>query len=271
MDCSDLLEPVIAIAKAAAKAVLEVYSEDFEITEKSDHSPLTRADLQSHHLIVKGLQGLSPHYPILSEEAADIPYEVRSTWSTYWLVDPLDGTKEFIKRNGEFTVNIALIHHHQPLLGVVLAPVPERLYFAAMGQGAYRSVAGQPPVRLQVGGTEEGPWRLIGSRSHGSNEWDRFLETVGPYVLETVGSSLKFCRIAEASADLYPRFGPTSEWDTAAAHAIVLEAGGTVCDLQGVELLYNMKPSLLNPFFLVHAKGVHRWLPLAQSILPHPL
>ncbi len=271
MECSDLLDPVIAIAKAAAKAVLEVYSEDFEVTEKKDHSPLTRADLKSHELISKGLEGLSPRYPILSEEASDIPYSVRAQWSTYWLVDPLDGTKEFIKRNGEFTVNIALIQDHQPILGVVLAPVPDLLYFAVKGQGAYRSVAGQSPVRIRVSDSRDGPLRLIGSRSHGSEDWDRFLGTLSPYLLETVGSSLKFCRVAEGHADLYPRFGPTSEWDTAAAHAIVLEAGGTVCDLEGDELRYNLKPSLLNPFFLVHAMGDQRWRPKAQSHLEVPL
>ncbi|NDE56436.1 MAG: 3'(2'),5'-bisphosphate nucleotidase CysQ, partial [Gammaproteobacteria bacterium] len=189
MECSDLLDPVIAIAKAASKAVLEVYSEDFDVTEKKDHSPLTRADLQSHDLILKGLEGLSPHYPILSEESSEIPYEDRSKWSTYWLVDPLDGTKEFIKRNGEFTVNIALIHDHQPILGVVLAPVPDLLYYAVKGQGAYRSVGCQTPVRIRVSDLSDGPLRLIGSRSHGSEELDRFLQTVGPYLLESVGSS----------------------------------------------------------------------------------
>ena len=271
MECSDLLDPVIAIAKAASKAVLEVYSEDFDVTEKKDHSPLTRADLKSHDLIVKGLEDLSPHYPILSEESSEIPYQHRSKWSTYWLVDPLDGTKEFIKRNGEFTVNIALIHEHQPILGVVLAPVPDLLYFAVKGQGAYRSIGCQSPVRIQVSNSADGPLRLIGSRSHGTEDLDRFLKTLGPYVLESVGSSLKFCRVAEGHADLYPRFGPTSEWDTAAAHAIVLEAGGTVSNLEGDELRYNMKSSLLNPSFLVHAMGDQRWLQLAQSNPQVPL
>nr|VFJ52277.1 MAG: 3'(2'),5'-bisphosphate nucleotidase [Candidatus Kentron sp. FW] len=256
------------IAHAAGDAILAIYTGDFTVYEKSDASPLTEADLAAHREIMAGLDGLEPRLPILSEESARIPFSERSHWESYWLVDPLDGTREFIKRRDEFTVNIALVHHGRPVLGVVHAPVHGRTYFAARGLGAYRQDGRhrdepQAPVTIHVRHQLQKPLRILGSRSHSSELLDEYLTKAspqfGPYELVTIGSSLKFCLIAEGAADLYPRFGPTSEWDTAAAHAIVLEAGGQVTDMNLRELVYNRKDSLLNPFFFAFGHRHYDW------------
>ncbi|SFM63384.1 3'(2'),5'-bisphosphate nucleotidase [Ectothiorhodospira mobilis] len=247
------------IAREAGTRILDVYGEDFQVAEKDDRTPLTEADMASHRHIVQGLRDLHPELPILSEESDGIPFSERAQWTTYWLVDPLDGTREFIKRNGEFTVNIALIHEHEPVLGVVLAPVLDLLYSAARGRGAWRhqpsGEAGQP-VHVHRG--ERRPV-IAGSRSHGTDRLQAFLERVGPHELISMGSSLKFCLVAEGKADLYPRLGPTSEWDTAAAHCVVNEAGGAVTDTGLRPLRYNTKESLLNPEFLVMADPQRDW------------
>lgn len=249
------------IARIAGDAIMDVYARDFSVYEKSDASPLTEADLAAHRVILAGLGALTPALPILSEESADIPYEERRHWETYWLVDPLDGTREFVKRRTDFTVNIALIHDGRPILGVVYVPVQNRTYFAAAGLGAHRQDDGGDPVAIHVQTGRGGPLRILGSRSHSSQLLDEYLargaNDIGEYELVTIGSSLKFCLIAEGAADLYPRFGLTSEWDTAAAHAIVLAAGGEVTDMNLNELVYNRKESLLNPFFFAFAG---RWL-----------
>lgn len=259
------LEETRRIARVAGDAILTIYHKDFSVHEKSDASPLTEADIASHQIIMDGLGGLAPRLPILSEESANIPYSERAGWQTYWLVDPLDGTREFVKRRTDFTVNIALIHGGRPVLGVVYVPVRDRTYFAARGLGAYRQDGSdqESAVAIHVNDRADGPLKVLGSRSHASGLLDDYLARarpdIGAYELVTIGSSLKFCLVAEGAADLYPRFGPTSEWDTAAAHAVVIEAGGEVTDMDLDELEYNRKESLLNPFFFAFGHRRHDW------------
>ena len=248
----DYIEGVIKIAARASEEIVKIYNTVFTVENKEDASPLTAADMAAHHVIIEGLRRLRPELPVLSEEASSIPFETRSQWSCYWLVDPLDGTREFIKRNGEFTVNIALIDNHVPVLGVVYLPVTGVCYYAARGHGAFRLRPGGTPEKLGTRTTAAGRISAAGSRSHGSERQVRFFEALGPGAeIITAGSSLKFCLVAEGRVDIYPRFGPTSEWDTAAAQCIVEEAGGRVTDLQLRQLQYNRKDSLLNPEFLV--------------------
>ena len=224
------------------------------VTLKEDISPVTLADLAAHRVILAGLQELTPLLPILSEESEAIPYSDRRNWNPYWLVDPLDGTKEYIKRNGEFTVNIALIVDCKPLLGVVHAPALGRTYSAVQGQGAFRQESGgETSSHIAVRRDPDEKLKVVVSRSHPGKEAEAFLRTLGPYDAVEIGSSLKFCLVAEGSADLYPRFGPTREWDTAAGHCVLVSAGGQVTDLQGQPLRYN-KPDLLNPPFM--ARGI---------------
>jgi 3'(2'), 5'-bisphosphate nucleotidase len=257
---SELLAKVVKLAQQAGDAILSVYSEQFEVTHKTDQSPLTVADLRSHEIISKGLLALTPDVPVLSEEASDISFEQRQQWTRYWLVDPLDGTKEFVSRNGEFTVNIALIDDHVPVLGVVHVPVTSTTYTGAVGVGAFKQVDGQTPEPLQVRSPADSPLRIVGSRSHRGDTLDQYLPKLAPYELVAVGSSLKFCFVAEGSADFYPRFGPTSEWDTAAAQAVVEAAGGQVVKTNGERLRYNTKADLLNPHFLVYGDRKRDWL-----------
>ena len=244
---ADLLPTVVSLGRMAGKAVMEVYLRgEIEAGMKQDESPITEADLASHSVIVEGLARIAS-FPVLSEESAQIPYEERRSWERYWLVDPLDGTKEFIKRTDEFTVNIALIENGYPILGVVFAPAIDRMYFAARGCGAHR-VSGGENSRISVSSTVQERIRVVASRSHRGPELDAYLEKLGNHECVSMGSSLKFCLVAEGSADLYPRLGPTMEWDTAAAQAVVEEAGGKVEDLEGSRLRYN-KEDLHNPWF----------------------
>ena len=256
----DLLPAIVTLARRAGEAILDVYGQPFEVTNKADQSPLTLADMRSHEIIVEGLRELTPQWPVLSEEASDISCEERSKWSRYWLVDPLDGTKEFVSRNGEFTVNIALISDHAPILGVVHVPVTDTTYTGASGAGASRQRGSSPPERIHVTTPAAVPLRIVGSRSHRGDTLDHYLPRLEPYQLIAVGSSLKFCLVAEGSADFYPRFGPTSEWDTAAAHAVVEAAGGSVIRTDGAPLRYNTSPGLLNPHFLVFGDRSRDWL-----------
>lgn len=265
-DPSHFLEPVLALAKEAGRRIMGIYAEGFGVAHKEDASPLTAADLASHECLVKGLSELAS-YPVLSEESAAIPFEERSAWDTYWLVDPLDGTKEFIKRNGEFTVNVALIHRHRPVLGVVGVPAANVAYFAGEGCGAFRQEGEAAPVPIRVQLPPHQPLRVVGSRSHGSEDMERYLAGLGEHERLPVGSSLKFCRVAEGQADLYPRIGLTSEWDTAAAQCVVEQAGGAVVDLQGQSLCYNAKPCILNPYFLVYGDKSRDWLQHARGIV----
>lgn len=266
IDLSRLIEPVIAIAQEAGEKIMEIYGTDFTVTHKDDHSPLTEADTAAHDTIVAGLAKLTPQWPVLSEESASISFEQRSLWERYWLVDPLDGTREFVKRNGDFTVNIALIEHQLPVLGVVYIPVSGVCYFASAMQGAYKQNFQEPPVPIRVRRWLGGQCTVMGSRSHRGTSLDSFLANLGDYEILSVGSSLKSCLIAEGKADVYPRLGPTSEWDTAAAQCIVEEAGGRITDTQMQPLRYNTKSSLINPHFFVFGDTRQDW----SRFLPSP-
>jgi 3'(2'), 5'-bisphosphate nucleotidase len=256
---SALLPSVIAIARLAGKEILAVYGREFAATEKADHSPLTEADLAANAVIVRQLAELDPSIPILTEESAAVEFEVRRDWSRFWLVDPLDGTKEFIKRNGDFTVNIALIERGVPVLGVVFAPVFELLYCGVAQGGAFRQVGAESPEPIHVTDYQGGPLRIVASLSHSGPETEvvvaRLREHSPEIDLVSRGSSLKLCMVAEGAADVYPRLGPTMEWDTAAADAIVRAAGGQVTTFDGTPLSYN-KPNLLNPYFAVFGKSL---------------
>jgi 3'(2'), 5'-bisphosphate nucleotidase len=258
MNLAPLLEQCLRIAEQAGRAILEVYRSDFAVTQKDDHSPLTQADLAAHHCILDGLGRLDPAYPCLSEEAADIPYATRRAWARYWLIDPLDGTKEFVKRNGEFTVNIALIDQGAPILGVVHAPVLGVTYLAAQGVGAFRIRDGRrEPIHTRT--TAATPV-LVVSKSHRDAALDAFLAHAPRHEALSRGSSLKFCLVAEGAADLYPRTGPTSEWDTAAGHCVAEQAGAAVYTLPDWQpLRYNGKEDLLNPGFIVIGEPDYGW------------
>ncbi len=254
-EMTSLLDAVIAIAEAAGQEILQVYGQaDFGERIKADKSPLTEADLAAHRAIAAALQQLTPDIPLLSEESAAIAWAERQGWQRYWLVDPLDGTKEFIKRNGEFTVNIALIQNHKPVLGVVHAPVLAETW-CADDSGAFKIDAkGRRPIQIKPHQTGE-VWRVVGSRSHAGDSLKAYLNQLGEHELVSMGSSIKLCLVAEGSAHIYPRLGPTSEWDTAAAHAVVLAAGGVVVEAESDQpLRYNTKESLLNPFFIVRGQ-----------------
>lgn len=261
----ELLGGVTKIARDAGREILEVYgAAEIRATLKADESPLTQADLRAHRLIVAALKRLSPELPVLSEEAAETPFSERSSWNRYWLVDPLDGTKEFLSRNGQFTVNIALIEAHAPVLGVVHVPVRDISYQGLPGTGAWRVLPGETARGIHVSERSAAPLRVVGSRLHRGDSLEGFLARVGAHELVPVGSSLKFCMIAEGVADVYPRLGPTSEWDTAAAHAVVLGAGGGVSALDGSPLRYNTRDGLLNPFFVAFGPRDRDWLALLR-------
>jgi 3'(2'), 5'-bisphosphate nucleotidase len=257
---NDLLNPLESLARQAGEAIMAIYAQDFEVTEKADHSPLTDADMVSHHRIVSGLAELTPDIPILSEESQATPFAERRRWARYWLVDPLDGTKEFIKKHDEFTVNIALIEGHDPVLGVIYVPASGLGFSGSAEGGAFRRSQDASPQPIQVTASAAAPVRVVGSRSHKSARFSAYLAKLGAHELVSMGSSLKLCLIAEGKADVYPRLGPTSEWDTAAAHAVVLAAGGQVVDPNGEPLRYNMKDSLLNPYFIAYGDAGHDWL-----------
>lgn len=272
-----LLDAVEAAVNAGI-AILEVYESDFAVETKADKSPLTLADKRSHDIIMAGLE--THHIPLISEEGKSLPFESRKSWKTAWIVDPLDGTKEFIKRNGEFTVNIALIEDQRPVLGVVYAPVPNWLYIASVDIGAYKVINFQPDELTALAGdtsdsqlgsllqrgsklplqhSERKHYTIVGSRSHGTPELEEFVEQKrsekGQVEFIAAGSSLKICLVAEGTADIYPRLGPTMEWDTAAGQAVAECAGAKVYTHPDAgELRYN-RPDQLNPFFIVERAG----------------
>lgn len=254
-----MLNSVVDLARDAGRRIMEFYKQDLSIEHKEDRTPLTEADMAAHNAIIAGLSVLTPDTPVLSEESANIPFEERSQWDCYWLVDPLDGTREFIKHNGEFTVNIALIRNHRPLLGVIVIPVSGLSYYACDGQGAFKQAADGDPSSIKARPYNPKHLVVAGSRSHGSDKMGEFLANVGECQLISMGSSLKSCLVAEGKADVYARFGPTSEWDTAAAHCIVEQAGGIVTDMQMNPLQYNTKESVLNPPFFVIGDASHDW------------
>jgi 3'(2'), 5'-bisphosphate nucleotidase len=247
------IEKIISIAQEAGSAILEIYHHEelFNVVEyKSDDSPLTLADKKSHEIIVQKLKDSFPFIPVLSEEGKNIPFEVRREWAKFWLVDPLDGTKEFIKRNGEFTVNIALIKNEYPVQGVIHAPVSGITYFASEDRGSYKLENGK---KIQLNGPARKERDLISvrSRSHASPEEEEIFNEYQVVDYVSVGSSLKFCMVAEGKADLYYRHGPTMEWDTAAGQAIVEKAGCTMISMATQKRFSYNKENLLNPGFLV--------------------
>ena len=261
---NDQTRALIDLTRRAGDAILEVYRTDFDVQIKGDDSPLTRADLAAHRLIMHGLASLTPDVPVISEESSPPDFDVRKAWRRYWLVDPLDGTKEFINRNGEFTVNIALIEDHQPVLGVVGVPDKGLVYTGDTAAGEAFRHDGQGSEALHGRRMRDGAaLTVVASRSHGGERLERYLEALGgifPEVSRTpVGSSLKLCILAEGQADLYPRLGPTSEWDIAAAHAVLAAAGGTVWTVDGEPLRYNTKESFLNPEFFAAADADYPW------------
>ncbi|MBC6994196.1 3'(2'),5'-bisphosphate nucleotidase CysQ [Neolewinella lacunae] len=253
-----LATEVGAIARRAGAAILEIYeSEDFGVELKADDSPLTRADRAANGVIEAGLRALTFQAPIISEEGDNVTYATRSQFTRFWLVDPLDGTKEFIKRNGDFTVNIALVESGKPVLGVVYVPVTDELFYSAPGQGAWQvnGAAGEPVRIAAASFTLQDPnLRIVASRSHLNQETQDIIDRFDRPELVQRGSSLKIIELARGGAHVYPRLAPTMEWDTAAAHAILLEAGGRMVDEEtGKDLRYN-KPSLLNPYFIAYGK-----------------
>lgn len=251
------IQEIIQIAQDAGKAILEIYEQDFEVFQKNDESPLTAADEAANAIILKGLLAAYPHIPYISEEVKQKDYAERKNWEYCWLIDPLDGTKEFIKKNGEFTVNIALIHNGIPVLGVVYVPVTNETYYAQQGLGAFKMSANGEEQKIQNKQyyKDEKSVVVVASRSHMTQEVLDFVEDLKAQGKEveflSSGSSLKFCLVAEGKAHVYPRLAPTMEWDTAAAHAICLGAGKNVLVYETKEALKYNREDLLNPWFIV--------------------
>ena len=254
-----LREGAITLARDAAAAILGIYDSAFAVEHKADASPLTAADLAAHRLLVEGLERLTPDIPVLSEEAAeDATWNVRCGWQRLWLVDPLDGTREFVKRNGEFSVNLALIEDGVPVFGIVQAPVAGVLWHATRGVGAFRR-DGDGEVALHTRRPARAPLRVAASRSHRDARTEAFIAKMGEVEPIGLGSSLKFCKLAEGGMDVYPRFGPTSEWDTAAGQCVLEAAGGVVIDPKGRPLRYNQRDTLLNGDFLALGDAELPW------------
>ncbi len=260
MNLDKTIHDIERLAVKAGLEIMSVYNQagDVEVTYKKDDSPLTRADTAANDVIVNGLNTLAPDISVLSEESKSVPYEERNSWKEYWLVDPLDGTKEFIKRNGEFTVNIALVRDGKPVMGVVHAPCLDVTYLAAEGFGAYMRSGACELLTIKAGDYQKDGLKVLVSRSHATGELLEFVNKLGDHEQMSIGSSLKLCKVADGSASLYPRIGPTMEWDTAAAHCVVEQAGGNVTDLQGSPLRYN-KEDLLNPYFMVTGDPPYPW------------
>lgn len=279
----EMIPDLLSIAEEAGEAILQVYDVSDEsrsdqaagknvaFTTKDDDSPVTKADHAAHEVIAAGLRRIAPEIPQLSEEG-DIPsFEARSAWTQYWLIDPLDGTKEFINRNGEYTVNIALIDNHQPVLGIVYVPVKKVFYYGVKGQGSWKkSSAGVTSIAARKIG-EGGQVKVVASRRHGAEEVERMIseaeKAFGRVEKVSMGSSLKICMLADGSADWYPRLALTSEWDTAAAQAVLEAAGGVIYDDEFNRLECNRKDSMLNPFFHAVADGNYDWKGLVERAL----
>ena len=267
MTNQDLLRDLVPLAHKAGQAILDVYNSDFAVETKADDSPLTQADLASHRVIVAGLEKLTPDIPILSEESDPPAYAQRKGWERYWLIDPLDGTKEFVNRNGEFTVNIALVVGNRAELGVVGLPTQDLVYTGDAVAGEASRVdlkePGASPTRLKGRSWQGGDLVVVASRSHGGERLEKYLQELesrfGTVARTPVGSSLKLCILAEGRADIYPRLGPTSEWDIAAAHAVLSAAGGDLWATSGEALLYNAEENLLNPEFIAVADASFDW------------
>ena len=266
----ELVEQVLAIAEEAGEAIKEIYhqTEKVEVITKSDDSPVTAADHAAHHVIEDKLAALTPDIPIFSEESEAIAFEEREKWVRYWLVDPLDGTKEFINRTGEFTVNIALVENNEPVAGVVTVPLKDQAYVGGMGVGAFKVDKGTWN-KISIRTVPNRELMVVGSRRHGAERLNKLLENMGALGYSTdmtsMGSSLKFCLIAEGKADVYPRLAPTSEWDTAAAQAVLMEAGGKVVATDFQPLTYNRKESVLNPEFYALGDPALDWATLLKE------
>lgn len=264
----NLIRPVRDIAFEAGEAVMEVYKRLADVQTKSDGSPVTEADHRAQAVIVDRLRALTPDTPILSEESAHAPYAERSHWSEFWLVDPLDGTKEFINQRGEFTVNIALMRDDAPVLGVVGIPAWNAFYWGC-GDRAYRQHGDGTAERIHVAHYRSGPPRVVASRSHASPETAQFIDRVkaacGDCELKSMGSALKICLVAEGEADVYPRLGPTSEWDIAAAHSVLRAAGGALTTARGEPIRYN-KENILNPWFVAAGESDFDWIAITREI-----
>jgi 3'(2'), 5'-bisphosphate nucleotidase len=248
-DLNALRLALMPMVERAGDAIMRIYETGFSVQHKADDSPLTLADLQSQRVILDGLARITPDTPVLSEESAQAPWRERQTWRELWVVDPLDGTREFVKRNGEFTVNIALVQDHEPVLGIVAAPAQGLRYWGGVGIGAFSQHRGAAPLPIHVAAPQS-PLRVLGSRSHLSAQTAGYLAKLAPHVTRGIGSSLKFCLLAAGEAELYPRFGPTSEWDTAAGQALLEAAGGHVTRFDGHRLRYNCRESVINGDFL---------------------
>jgi len=256
---NELLLEICKISLLAGDEILQIYNDKIEVVQKKDLSPLTKADIASNKIILRSLEAIDNSIPVLSEESL-VNWNERKKWNKYWLVDPLDGTKEFIKKNGEFTVNIALIENNKPILGVIYVPTKSTLYFAQQNFGSFKinitselkSLDGAKKIFVS---NQKIIQRVIGSRSHSNQDFDEWVKNNFPNsLIVQAGSSYKFCLIAEGSADIYPRFGPTSEWDIAAGHIIVNEAGGEVRTFDNTDIKYNTKEDLLNPHFYAIGK-----------------
>lgn len=250
MNTKSLLPEIVKLAKSAGKEILKIYQQKNPLVKvKADKTPVTEADLIANQIITEGLTQLSS-WPVLSEESAQIPFVERQQWQTYWLVDPLDGTKEFIQKTDEFTVNIALIEKNQPVLGVIYAPALQLSYFASLDQGVFKQENNESVKAIHTRPYNSQAITVVASRRHGLSQLQTFLDRLGNHTIVNRGSALKCCMVAEGQADIYPRFGPTSEWDTAAGQCILTAAGGKLMDFKGNELRYNTKDSLENPSFL---------------------
>jgi 3'(2'), 5'-bisphosphate nucleotidase len=251
-DLLGLGEALLPVVLRAAAAIMTVYEGAFKVERKLDDSPVTQADLESQRIILDGLATLTPGVPVLAEESAHAPWTERRTWHELWVVDPLDGTREFVKRNDEFAINIALVVEHEPALGLIAVPASGAVYVGVPGSGAYRQLADGTRSTIRVA-PPAAPLRVVGSRSHTSPQLAAYLGQLATYEFRGVGSALKFCLLAEGNADLYPRFGPTSEWDTAAGQAVLEAAGGHVTRMDGHRLRYNCRESLINGDFVAFA------------------
>ncbi|WP_353196105.1 3'(2'),5'-bisphosphate nucleotidase CysQ [Parapedobacter defluvii] len=264
MDKKRDISAIADIARKAGEAILDVYHTDtdqWEIQQKHDNSPLTLADTVSHRIIADGLKSLFPAIPMLSEEGKDIPYEKRKKMDRYWCVDPLDGTKEFISRNGEFTVNIALIAGNEPVFGVIYVPVTGVLYYGLKDEGSFKTEGGETR-RIQASPSHNPV--AVGSKSHKTVEEEAFLSSLDIRDVVSIGSSLKFCLVAEGKAQVYYRHGPTMEWDTAAGHAIAVASGARMTQADGSAFVYN-KPSLVNGSFICYSVNLHHKIAALSS------
>lgn len=265
------VETLLALVEQAGEAIMEVYSQDFDVQTKDDDSPLTQADLTAHRILEDGLKKLTPELPVFSEEGVAPDFAERRRWARYWLIDPLDGTKEFVSRNGEFTVNVALIDGHQAVLGYVGVPAQNILFWGDVSSGqAWRRQGGTTTsIRTRRYQPHE-PLVVVASRNHGGERLEQYLDAIatrfGPVDRTPIGSSLKLCILAEGKADLYPRLGLTSEWDIAAAHAVLAAAGGDLWTADGSPMRYNSKESVLNPEFIAVGDSGFGWKEKLPSV-----